>query len=284
MTKPALSRVEASIDWLSVSMALGSPTLADWTARCKNALQLVADAGNIVRAGRSLGYEGVQAGGSFFGERADGSYLRLTGAWAGKLFYEVFDINCHTSRLDMQVTVQFREPQERIGNKSYKEAVTANELLKGPRRRKIHKVVNADGGFSLYIGARTSESYGNLYNKEAESGDPHYERCWRYEVRATNDTATRTALVLYQAQQRVPALIASTVWRWYYNRGVLPPWTVDDEDNALSPASKPQTDTETSLRWLATQVRPTVRRLVALGYAASVYDALGITLDASDSD
>lgn len=271
--------IEAGIDWVSMSVPIGADSWVDWNTKARAAIQLVADHGNMLREARILGYEGVQAAQCYYGERLDGSFLRITGAWADKLFLEVYHNQAHFSRVDMQVTARYARYIPTVGPDCHQEAVVAAEQTRGNRKRQVRQVRDNSGGYSVYIGARTSESYGNIYDKEAESGDAYYQHCWRFEVRTNNETATRAAAHLFLSGRTIPAVVSSTVWRWFHDRGVNPPWTKTDENNAVYAAKAPETDISRSLRWLAVQVGPTVKRLIELGHAASVVDALG--LDAS---
>lgn len=273
----AAESIEAGIDWLSMSVPIGASDWALWNERAKRTLQTIADHGNVLRDARILGYEGVQAANCYYGERLDGSFLRLTGAWADKLFLETFHAEAHYSRIDMQVTARFPFYNPTVGPDAFVDATKAAELTRGARKRQVRRVTDNQGGYSVYIGARTSESYGNIYDKEAESGDPYYAACWRFEVRLSNETATRAASHLYTAGRTIPGCVSSSVWRWYHDRGVVLPWSKTDENNALYAAKRPETDIERSLRWLQTQVAPTIARLRALGYEAAVADALGLT-------
>lgn len=156
--------------------------------------------------------------------------------------------------------------------------------MRGNRKRKVRRVTDNDGGYSVYVGARSSTSYGNIYDKEAESNDEYYAKCWRFEVRFSNEAATHASYHLYIAGRTIPSVVSSTVWRWYRDRGVQCPWSKGDEDHALYAAKAPETDVSRSLRWLDEQVGPTVARLCALGYQAAVYDALGLGVRIPASD
>jgi len=271
-----LERIEADIDWISMTMPANVPHWADWNEVAVKAVNLVADAGNIVKTGSLYGYEGTWAGGAFYGDRSDGSILRLSGAWAGRLFRETYSEYAHYSRIDVQVTVKTEVYDGTIGETHRIEAETAALAIPGNRKRKVHTYTDNEGGYTLYIGSRLSSAYAAIYNKDREADDEYYRNCWRYEVRYVNEASTTLASRLYGAEKRIPEVVAATVRNWLQNRGVQGRWGANDDDNASPTAVAPKTDIARSLAWLEAQVRPTTSRLIAMGYAESVYTALGL--------
>jgi DNA relaxase NicK len=133
-----------------------------------------------------------------------------------------------------------------------------------------------DGGYTLYIGKRSSRVYARLYNKEVESDDAYYEGAWRYECELHNATATETAQELHYSLFPLEEAICSAVWSYWHGKGVRPVFDTFPTGMEIVLPRREETTIERSIRWLETQVRPTVAKLVALGYTSSVLDALGL--------
>jgi len=273
--------LEAGVDWFSATLKPSDPDYQEWRGKGLELVELSAQHGNLRRFGRLLGYEGVSAGSVFVGERTDGSHIRAKGRWAVPAFARCWNENVHLSRLDIQVTKRFEGNLDYIGRNARKQATTANLLLPSTRRRKIHAHDDDEGGYTLYIGARTSNQLGRIYNKSAQSDDEHYVNTWRWEVELHNEQATLMGRYLYHLPGGLrPDRLAGVVWRWFTERGVECPWTKAEEALALPITQVPETDIERKLGWLEAQVRPTVRLLRDILGRERIELALGL----SDTD
>jgi hypothetical protein len=249
---------------------------AEWEGACRDAIYLLSQHGNTIREGTFRGYDGHWCGGAFAGIRDEDAYVHIPGAWAGRLWGQLHREDAHYSRLDLQATVRFGTENNDYGRNAY--AIAVNHNLQRPRaqQRKISGWYDSDGGYTLYIGARSSNHYCRLYNKAAASEDEVYDRCWRFEVELHNESATKAARYIYNGSKSQPRAAASTVWQYFRDRGIEPPYTRESEENAVLAIAAPTTDLERKLRWLNTQVAPTVRLLLEHSPRAIVLASLGL--------
>jgi hypothetical protein len=272
--------IEAGIDYLAMTMAGDGDDAIKWSTAAQSCIDLLINHGNVPKVGSFRGYDGVWCGGAFYGERDDGRYMHVAGSWASRLWPQLHRDQAHYSRLDLQATVQFANEDNNYARDMYEVAKAHNEARNARQRRRIRLFQDDQGGSTLYIGSRTSLHFCRLYNKAAQSGDPFYDRCWRYEVELHNSAATDAARYVWQGSRPQPRASASTVWHYYQERGITPAYTREGEDNALLPRTTPQSDIDRKLAWLKEQVGPTVELLLSQLPASIVLEALRIGRDA----
>lgn len=262
----AIESLEAGIDWLAQTF----PNDDERSVQCRESwssqFQYIVSQGFRVQPRRLYGYEGHQAGGNFLGASDLRMFSQFTSAAADEAFLSVYEPYGHVSRIDLQVTVKYEQYQRGIADWAYDVATAVNEALPEGRRRKIVKWGGNDGGATTYIGSAKSDMRGKIYNKEVESGETEYERCWRYEIVLRNDHAVECARALWDRRNNLRPYICDAVAHWFRSRGVICGWTVRDAANTLPRVRPDRSDIEKSLQWLDTQVRPTVRRLIDAGY------------------
>lgn len=271
----AIEIVEAGIDYFTMTVGEAVEGYETWYARAREAVELLAQHGNVPKYGTWRGFDGVWCGGAFVGDREHDALLMVPGSWASRLWAQTYHERAHYSRLDMQVTVKYADFDINLSKKAYQWANALNEERPLRQRRKLKLIEDSDGGSTLYIGSRASEHFCRLYNKMAASDDPVYERCWRYEVELHNDSATAASRYLYEGSRSQPRAVSSTVWHYFTERGVLTPWPRESEENAVLPRTAARSDIERKLAWLTEQVSPTVRLLLQHVDATIVAQALG---------
>lgn len=268
--------IEAGIDYFACTLRKGASNAASWAGACRDAIYLLSQHGNTIRPGTFRGFDGFWCGGAFTGTREADEYIHVPGSWAARLWPQIHRDDAHYSRLDLQATVRFGAEDNGYGRDAYAIAVQHNLQRARAQQRRISAWEDADGGYTLYIGSRSSNHYCRLYNKAAASTDEMYERCWRFEVELHNESATKAAQYIYGGSKSQPRAAASTVWQYYRDRGIEPPYTRESEENAVLPIAAPQTELERKLKWLRTQVAPTVRVLLEHTPGDIVLAALGI--------
>lgn len=271
-----VQRIEVGLDWLACTFPAETTEDAGFWRSATLFAEELADRGETVRDGTLLGYRGMYVGKLFFGQREDGTFIRATGPLAMECFERMYVESMHVSRMDLQVTAWFSPNDEKVGKMSQRLATLYNESLSAARRRKITSYENNEGGYTLYIGSRTSDHYCRLYNKFAESKEEIYRGAWRYEVELHNQSATRCAVALNLQYEHMKSSILATVREYYQERGVYLTWAHAAEGPLSWAVDRGMSDDETSLRWLSTQVRPTVARLIKKGYTADVLAALDL--------
>jgi DNA relaxase NicK len=185
----------------------------------------------------------------------------------------------HVSRLDLQVTVW--NPQDGGATGVLAEQNARDFKKRGGKgnNRQIRHIADDEDGYTLYIGSRSSASFMRLYNKGAEAKDAYYTGSWRYEVETHNVVATAAAIELAMGNVSIELSIIATVATYCRERGLFVPWHASKELSVLRPLPSLETDDLRSLRWLATQVKPTVQRLLRAGYTSDIAQALGLDQD-----
>lgn len=272
-----IEKITAGVDWISASMHETAPEYHDWRARCYGILEKIAEGGYKLEARALLGYNGVSAGNCFFGEGVQGSFLQLTGAHANVWFDMAYAASCKFSRLDIQITAKYEEQNVTIAKEAYDAAIRSNEGLPIYRRRKLWIIVGSDGGDTFYLGSSSSEQRGRIYNKEVQSEDVAYTRCWRYEVVLRNDLSTGYARQRATFGPERAYRDVSFVVDWFDRRGVTVLGVQSGLVEVIPIERTRPTDVERKLRWLQEQVQPSVRYLLTVIDREAILLALGLT-------
>jgi len=229
-------------------------------------------AGNKTTTWLWQGYAGLHCGALTYGERQDGAILRLSGVVAANHWRRAVRWSHNVSRLDLQVTVYFRPFPKDLASQAYDDLVN---LAGGEApRNQATLIQDTNGAETLYLGSRKSDKFARLYNKQAESPDPEYLGCWRYELELKNKPAKSTATHLFAAPDERPHL-ATYVWRHFADRAV-PPYFSPELAGGLIPVPRSRSDDDRALTWLNTQVRAVVQRLTNKGRGEDVGRALGL--------
>jgi DNA relaxase NicK len=270
------SIVSAGIDYISATMLHTNVSVLEWYTDCVRLIETIGKDGNDVISTRRLGYEGFASGGSFVGVREDGYLCTISGERAQTGFDTVYRHKPHVSRLDVQCTVKTPDGAANTASVARDAVARANAQLSGAAQRDAMLVESLLKGSTVYVCSRKSEQFARIYDKDKESGEERYKNCWRYEVQLKNNLATKTAELFRVSEYAQPAQAAVFVRQWLRKRGVHAPWKADAELSALPSETSVPSDVEARLRWLRTQVRPVIRRLLKLGLRDSILEALDI--------
>lgn len=250
------------------------------------------------RPWRWLGYVGRRyhdsggKGGTAYGEK-DGGELAVFQAWGalaslcgtgivcGERFWMPGDSALspdggpRVTRCDLQVTVLHKAPTPSIRD-------ILDELPLSEHHFSAIVPLNLEGG-TLYIGHRSSDIFGRLYDKGAQmGGDLPLRQMWRYEVEYKRRPAAEIAASMWGPctttdDRRV--LILTNVETFFRERGVPVPFAAPvDNHHSVVRFSTRQQDSEKTLRWLTQQVQPAIMRLSLGGKAEAVAEALGLTV------
>lgn len=264
--------IECGVDYLTA------------TARTKIARESLLQAGQRLSAAESvagndtrpfawMGYRGLCVGPVTWADRDDTSMLRLSGHLANAHWRTLGSAIENCARIDIQVTARCSEEPLWMSAKSYIDAMHAAEDAN--HSGLVSHVTDNRGGWTVYIGSRTSPRFARIYNKYAESRDELYRRCVRWEVEYKDEAANEFLRGLRGASSTQSAILA-TVSSHFRLRGAPIPWSAPGSPVPVS-IQKTPTDDAIRTRWLTTQVRPTVGRLVVNGLLGKVVDALGLT-------
>lgn len=270
------SKLECAVDWLTATWKREDANNASIITSIIGFEQRLMRDGNTQELTQWQGYSGRKTGSFFVGERDDGYCLRVSGSTAHLAFTSIYRPTMHVSRLDVAVTVWLTHDFANVGLNALSDARYAKMGGKVKHPTAITHYESDDGGFTLYLGRRSSRAYARLYNKEVESGDIYYEGSWRYEVELHNASATETAQELLYSLFPVEEAICSAVWKYFHSKGVQPTFDNFPQGVEIVLPRREETTIERSIKWLASQVKPTVAKLVALGYTSDVLEALGL--------
>jgi DNA relaxase NicK len=266
----------AAVDWMT--MTVKAPELrATVLAEIALTVKVEKTQGGIPKSWGFKGYRGLQINGLRWGTRADSDIIVLSGQHAHDLWERFASEMNNCSRLDLAVTCKLNTPVKSLVDVCYK-WVTGQGKEDVDSRTRYSTVRNNQGGQTLYVGCRRSDQMGRLYDKGAEQGLDTLGEIWRYEVEFKKARAKKVfdwLIARGDANQSISEPIESTVYDWFDGRGVPPVWKKGDKAINLEVSAK-ASDLEKTLTWLSDQVRPTVGRLIELGWADRVYEALGL--------
>lgn len=271
-----VSKLEVAFDWITATWKHDNLLCADHIQACIAYEQVLLRNGHMQEVSSWQGYAGRKTGSFFVGERDDGYIIRVSGSLAHSAFTSIYRPDMHVSRLDAAVTAWCSPHLSELGLDALKSARFAKMAGEVKNPVTITHYEGDDGGFTLYLGKRSSKVYARLYNKEVESKDAYYEGAWRYECEMHNHTATETATELYYSLFPLEDGICSAVWRYFRAKGVKPVFDCFPSGIEIVLPRREETTIERSIRWLETQVKPTVAKLVALGYTNDVLAAIGL--------
>jgi DNA relaxase NicK len=127
-------------------------------------------------------------------------------------------------------------------------------------------------GDTCYIGARSSENFGRIYDKGRESPEQYALGSVRFETEHKGTSAARLFEQLLDDSVEPSSFACGYVAAFFESRGVQLPIDVNAVD--LLSSLRAETDADRQLRWLRTGVMPTVARLVKVGRSADVRQML----------
>lgn len=270
-------RWQSGADWLSVSFPRETmqKQWAGLTRKASEVAQEVAP-GRDAAWQRWYGYDGWQRGPVFCGERPDSYFLRASGGAAEKLAWCLPDGNYSISRLDLMVTVWLGEESTMVAKAAHEAARASREVRKAPARMKIRLEDGTGDGDTLYLGSRSSDAFGRVYDKHKESGKDEYAGAWRWEIQFKNRKADYVHSQLRHEGQNAH-MVAATVRDWYGKRGVRVPCYSVLAPSADTATHRDMPDVERQLMWLEKQVRPCVRKLLREVDKDRILEVLGLT-------
>lgn len=263
--------ISAGCDWLTVTtgdeVVMGQLGAVWWQVM----VDALADAG-IITDTRWLGYDGQMVNGQFYGERGDGRILKLTGKYANLFAQAALKTTAHCTRIDFQVTEQLECYDALYGENQRQVALSERATMEGRRWPKIKRRDEDGDGDTITTGARSSDKFGRLYDKERESGDDEYKRCWRWEVEYKGPHAVAYAQGL-QNSDDVARYSRAAVYSQYKEWGFDLPFTGGSAFDVYSPV-RVTGDIEKTIDWLTVQVAPSVRKLLEKGVSRETFVAL----------
>lgn len=270
ISKPEDVTHSLACDYISVT-GIDSSSLGSLHHRATQIFRVEADRGNRVRPWGMSGFRGWRCGSVEIGTLDHKVLVRVAGALANDSWTTLFEVSQNCSRLDLQTTVIVKDGVqkriERCRRIAERFSSAHNDTLR------VRWVREHAGGYTLYLGSRKSNCFGRVYDKWEKEKLDHYRDCVRFEVQYQDDLANHVARTLYGNTPRWPS-IASHVRAFFRNRGLDLELYYDERLTSRSPRGR--SDAEKTLAWLAAGVKPSVERLIALGYESEVFAALGL--------
>lgn len=248
--------LSAGLDWVSASTKTGlKASLVQTMAAAW--LRSQANAGFEAAPFDWNGYAGRRIEGISYGERADGTFVRLSGEMARVHGHVLLGYATHASRLDVQVTLQ-------ENNRAIDWAdLVSTSVQRDPRvstgRIAATHVADNQGGHTFYLGRRASDRFFRVYNKYAESKGTWPAGSWRFEVeykgRRVESWHERLKNEPWSAQRAIE--IVKAAFKSYGFELPVQNTGAPFRDTLV----RPQTTDEKRLEYLGTSVRPLVQRL-----------------------
>lgn len=236
-------------------------------------------AGAKVRPFRLNGYQGTQADRVRYGERDDRGLIQLSGDLAEQYFRPMYGRADHISRIDLAVTV--REPLRSYssGQEAYFALKRFYEEHPTSARPAAHH--DGDGGWTTYLGDRTSDYFLRIYDKEAEckerddtAGAERYKSAWRYELEVKGASAAGVAERMFDSPHP-SGTVRGLVHNHMTAHGFTPVWSLETPEVKL-PGFRRRSDRDTRLAWLEKSVKPAVAWLLENGERTDVLERLGL--------
>jgi hypothetical protein len=258
-------RLEVGVDYMTTTAAIGSEQAE---RIIEYGLQLCRDRqkqGEPIQATRVLGFDGFSSGTTvFYGQSHNTAMLRVSGEDSNSAFKTFNRIGYHYTRLDIQVTCWCNGWPDNYGELCYEQF--CKPLPSGKESKSVPRTTkDKNGGWTVYSSARTAKQMARVYNKYAETPEEHYKGAIRYELELKDVYATEMAAMLQFQSHIQEEYISTYLAIWFKSKGIILPYAPRTTD--ISPLSIPhrESDTETKLRWLERQVKPTVQRLIDMG-------------------
>jgi DNA relaxase NicK len=234
--------------------------------------------GFIARPCSFSGYEGMQVGHVYYGERQDGCILRLGSYVAQSHYKRVVQHADNITRIDLQCTYRTGPKPMQVIARHFRQMRNHNTAYK--KAPGVSLFIGGDDSRTLYSGSRASDCYGRIYDKGLESGQPQFAGSVRYEVEFKGKRALAIAIRLHSGHS-CSLCFARSVLSFFQERGCcnssLCTTSACFDIDMSSNAWVHQTDIQDVLKWLDRAVRPSVTRLLHRNLQADVFRVLGIT-------
>jgi hypothetical protein len=260
----------AGVDWLTCTGA----TILSREELWRHGLRLLQASkreGEKTTAWHANGYVGWKGAHFGFGSRDKSVCLQLSSFQAEDEWQHCIGASENVTRLDLAVDTHFDPPLPTLSAKVYRDSDHVPPLNGKPPKRTLY--VDSDGGSTLYVGARSSENYGRLYDKGIKENVAPAGVWWRWEVELKGRVAVANGESLVAADDHRVAIVQE-VAHWF-GRRTGHTYTSSHLMGTLVGPRQPTT-VDRQLTWLARGVRPTVAALVERVGVERVLRALGL--------
>lgn len=263
--------VSAGVDWITATARErgARSTFEDiWQGTSRKE----KEAGVEMKPASFRDYRGWRVPGLFYGERADDAILVASGSTAEPLWRNIADAADNVSRLDLQVTLWTHGEQPQLG-RFYWNHVRRLPPQRG-RPRSFSLTQTKPNGETLYVGKRTSDCYGRVYDWSTAHSQGQPRTLWRQEVEFKRHMARGHSLALLTADDP-RSYTESAVGSWFASRGVDSSWSScdfpDTQDVFASPIKRDV------LSWFETSLSKCIARAIKSHGPAAVFEALHLS-------
>jgi hypothetical protein len=225
------------------------------------------------------GYQGFDVGQVGVGIRPEDCIVRLSADVAQQEWRRFVRLATNCSRIDLQVTAEFELPASRIIASLFKKLKAKSLKCKGGPTLSLWQEV--DGDATIYLGKRSSDRFGRIYDKGAESGEAHYQNAVRFEVEVKGNLAWAMWSNLKEKfrQDNPPypssdecACIRDCVVDYYNERGV--PLAIAIDGLSLLRSGRPRSELLSRLSWLRQSCSSSIEQLCERGFEREVMESL----------
>jgi hypothetical protein len=232
-------------------------------------------AGNWVKPWAWQGYNGHSCGPVSCGQRADGCILRLSSTAAHEWLAAGLSAGHNISRIDIAATVWGISDQSALIARHKVDTDTHRKTL----QHKPYRVRLIDGvgdGDTLYCGSRESVYWLRIYDKERDpKSTAEYKGSVRYEAELKEELAQQAYSGVTRGGYSV-ANCVSVLGGLLVRRGIDPIHIGCIQSSYLPNIAVSGSDVSRSLKWIASQVKPTLQNLMRMGYEEEALVALGL--------
>lgn len=269
--------VAAGVDWVTCTAQTPGKVSA-LLSFGKDQLDQEVGGGGVAKPWHWQGFSGWSAGGASYGFNGNRSLVRLSGPTARESAADAIGYSDNTSRLDVQITVR----ADGSGNNLAQHLYQSFPGDRGRRGRPISRslIQTSDGGDTLCLGRRISDSYGRIYNKSVEEKESCETPRWRYEVEFKRQVAASQAKAYYKAEDK-EAWCVSRVYHWFADRCCAPNISAVSRVSD-SGASRGASSQARRIQWLKIGVRPVVQQLALEFGWPDVLSLLGVPMAYSE--
>lgn len=276
LTAENVDYVTSGVDWITATIPADGEAVEPRLLWLNSLLLDISKEGNKYERRGMSGYYGHGVDRNFIGDNGERWLVQFTGRQADRAFARIDWAGFHFARMDIQATVSYRAPVRGVGDYYHDTSVAATRNVSPSWRWQVSRFVTHDGGSTTYIGSPSSRSRGYIYDKAAESKDPVYTGCWRYEVRHRNERATQCGTILSAARPNYREVVFQAVSDWFAQRGVDCRHWASGPRSVYPPLKTRPSDAASKLLWLERSVKPALDWLRSQGYEQAALEALGL--------
>lgn len=260
----------AGVDWLTCTGTTPDSRNELWRHGLR-LLHACKREGERTPAWHANGYVGRKGPHFAFGARDDSVCLQLSSFQAEDEWRDCIGAAENVTRLDLAVDTYFDPPVPTLSLKVYKDANHRPSQNGRPAKETLY--VDTDGGSTLYVGARSSENFGRLYDKGAKEKTQAPGTWWRWEAELKGRVAVAHADTLQRVDDHKVAICLELA-SWFARRTGHSYSSGHRMLTVVGPRSPTTVDRQ--LSWLAQGVRPTIASLVERVGRDRVLFALGL--------